>query len=316
MNKNSNQVATPERLSLKASEPGKDGRFIAHKNGSILDTETNLMWAAKDNGSSINWHDAKNYCTNFRDGGFTDWRMPTMEELSSLYDSEKSKLAQCGDGDIHIATDLIDISCFAVWTSETRQSDEAAALFNFNLRRPVWYTQSHDWRCRALPVRSVKAESHQVAMPMIRPSVSKVREQDKDGRFIAHKNGTILDTETKLMWADKDNGAEIKWQEAKSYCKNYHGGGYSDWRMPTTDELAGLYDKHKSQQPSCTKKDDIRNSIHIATELVGITCIEYWSSETYGGGEYAGYFSFWHGGKGKTTQSGGYARVLPVRDSK
>ena len=37
------------------SEIGRDGRFIAYNNGTVLDTRTNLMWAAKDNGSDINW---------------------------------------------------------------------------------------------------------------------------------------------------------------------------------------------------------------------------------------------------------------------
>ena len=36
-----------------AGETGRDGRFIAYDNGKVLDTKTNLMWAAKDNGSDI-----------------------------------------------------------------------------------------------------------------------------------------------------------------------------------------------------------------------------------------------------------------------
>jgi len=33
-----------------AGETVRDGRFIAYDNGTVLDTSTNLMWAAKDNG--------------------------------------------------------------------------------------------------------------------------------------------------------------------------------------------------------------------------------------------------------------------------
>jgi hypothetical protein len=60
------------------------------------------------------------------------------------------------------------------------------------------------------------------------------------GRFIAYDNGTVLDTRSNLMWAAKDNGSKVTWQDAKSYCANYRGGGYTDWRMPTLDEFAGL----------------------------------------------------------------------------
>jgi len=36
---------------LMAGEIAKDGRFIAYDNGTVLDTKTNIMWAAKDNGN-------------------------------------------------------------------------------------------------------------------------------------------------------------------------------------------------------------------------------------------------------------------------
>ena len=60
-------------------------------------------------------------------------------------------------------------------------------------------------------------------------------EKARDGRFIAYENETVLDTKTKLMWAAKDNGSPLNWGDAKSYCENYRGGGYTNWRMPTQD---------------------------------------------------------------------------------
>jgi len=69
------------------------------------------------------------------------------------------------------------------------------------------------------------------------------KEIGSDGRrFVAYDDGTVLDEESGLMWAAKDNGADINWQSAKGYCENYRGGGYTDWRMPTQDELARLYE--------------------------------------------------------------------------
>lgn len=75
------------------------------------------------------------------------------------------------------------------------------------------------------------------------PSAPRGSEIRRDGRFIVYDNGTVLDTRTNLMWAAKDNGSNINWQNAKEYCENYRGGGYTDWRVPTQDELAGLYDR-------------------------------------------------------------------------
>ena len=139
-----------------------------------------------------------------------------------------------------------------------------------------------------------------------------VKEIKRDGRFIAYSNGTVLDTRTNLMWAAKDNGSSINWQGAKNYCDNYRGGGYPDWRMPTQDELAGLYDAGKSRPTACVKS---ANQIQVVTELIDITCLFFWASETRGS-EAVG-FNFIGGARGWISQSyDSYTtRVLPVRSS-
>lgn len=66
-------------------------------NGTVTDTTTNgIMWDKCANGESwsapncsgspvdINYATAKAYCENNTRGGYTDWRIPTMEELSTL----------------------------------------------------------------------------------------------------------------------------------------------------------------------------------------------------------------------------------------
>ncbi|MBU1054520.1 MAG: DUF2034 domain-containing protein [Proteobacteria bacterium] len=161
------------------------------------------------------------------------------------------------------------------------------------------------------------ARNKQIRLLTIRDLIKlpPVREKEtrRDERFIAYNNGTVLDTRTNLMWAVKDNGKDIKWVDAKKYCENYHGGGYADWRMPTLDELAGLYDSGKTQP--VFNSNSTRN-IHMATELIHITT-KYgcWASETRGA--YAAYFSFRWGNRCEDSQSGYDAdRVLPVRSRK
>jgi len=138
-----------------AGETAKDSRFIAYDNGTVLDTKTKLMWAAKDNGVEINWSKAKSYCESYRGGGYTDWRMPTVDELEGLYDASKSRPMACNTSyKIHVATELIDITCWAPWASETRGSDVAS--FDFIGGHRLWLLQSLDSFYRALPVRSDK----------------------------------------------------------------------------------------------------------------------------------------------------------------
>ena len=139
---------------VSAKEIKRDGRFIAYANGTVKDTKTGLMWAAKDNGKSINWKNAKRYCENYRGGGYTDWRMPTQDELAGLYDESESYQATQRDYNVHL-TKLIELSTGVPWASETSGSD--AASFFFNDGRRYWSYQSNSsYLARALPVRSGK----------------------------------------------------------------------------------------------------------------------------------------------------------------
>jgi len=133
------------------TEKARDGRFIAYHNGTVLDTRTGLMWAAEDNGSNINWVNAKFYCEYYRGGGHTDWRMPTQEELAGLYDAAKTYKSACGV-EVHL-TKLIRLTCIALWASETRNSTAAGFIFDDGVR--YWGHQQVGGG-RALPVRSVK----------------------------------------------------------------------------------------------------------------------------------------------------------------
>ena len=142
--------------SSTAGEKARDDRFIAYDNGTVFDTKTNLRWAAYDNGSNINWYNARSYCENYRGGGYTDWRMPTQNELKGLYDGAKGYEASCAwtsggiKGPVHL-TELIRLTCGFVWASETRGA--VVACFCFITGKGYW---SHPNPHHALPVRSGK----------------------------------------------------------------------------------------------------------------------------------------------------------------
>jgi hypothetical protein len=66
---------------------------------------------------------------------------------------------------------------------------------------------------------------------------------DQSGVRGTQAPGYWTDTVTGLMWAGKDNGKAVSWQKAKKYCRDLRLAGYSDWRLPTSDELQEIYDK-------------------------------------------------------------------------
>jgi len=102
--------ARPEKKETK-----RDGRFIAYDDGTVLDTKTNLIWSAQDNGEYVSTRGAQTYLNIFDGGGYTDWRTPTQDEMSALFDPSQSHLGgNSGSKPLHVATELIktDDECY------------------------------------------------------------------------------------------------------------------------------------------------------------------------------------------------------------
>ena len=115
------------------------------------------------------------------------------------------------------------------------------------------------------------------------------------------KNNVVTDTKTDLMWAARDNGADINWSDAEAYCSNYEGGGFSDWRMPTQDELAELY------EAGINGKEN---------PFIEFTACCPWASETHGN-KASGFNFFYTNGRRFNfykDHSADYPRALPVRN--
>jgi len=131
----------------KSLQKNIKNKFVAYNNGTVLDKSTGLMWATKDNGNDIGWHKAKKYCDEYNGGGYTDWRIPTLKELASLYDENKEQ--RFG---YHL-TDLIKITHAHQWSADVNEFE--AGCFYFLDGDTVWHLKSYK-RLRVLPVRNVR----------------------------------------------------------------------------------------------------------------------------------------------------------------
>src|ERR1700726_34484 len=65
---------------------------------------------------------------------------------------------------------------------------------------------------------------------------------DRIGAQGTQPRGYWIDPSTGLMWTANDNGNDITWGKAMKYCQNLSLAGYSDWRLPSIDELQRIYD--------------------------------------------------------------------------
>jgi hypothetical protein len=67
-----------------------------------------------------------------------------------------------------------------------------------------------------------------------------------DNDFVDNGDGTVTDRATGLMWQKGGSLKPLAWSLAKSYVNNLNknrSAGYSDWRLPTIDELVSLLEK-------------------------------------------------------------------------
>jgi hypothetical protein len=131
----------------------EDNRFIAYNDGTVLDKQMNRMWAAKDNGTNINWEEAWSYCRSYKGGGYTDWRMPTLEELAQLH---YQFLYYKSDLDVNVHPKiLICLTGNCVWSSSDSDGSNACT-YDFKNGHDEWVIKLASGFIRTLPVRSNK----------------------------------------------------------------------------------------------------------------------------------------------------------------
>ena len=134
-------------------------RFINNGDGTVTDRKSGLMWAQTDNQFDILWKQAQSWSKkefpNSSVRKYENWRLPTLDELESLF-IERVNFdgyeTDCG----HRAKTVpqIKLSCILVWSSETALGSPLA--FNFNLGNAFAIDAYDNKGCRVLPVRNVK----------------------------------------------------------------------------------------------------------------------------------------------------------------
>ena len=141
-------------LFLSTGVVSADGkRFVDNGDGTVSDPEHGLMWAKADCNGDINFQNAKRYCENIILSKYSDWRMPAVDELKTLYDNESERYETVCGLDVRVDP-AIRLSCGWVWASETKSI--AAYVFNFSRGYRYLARKAEKRNYRALPVRTIR----------------------------------------------------------------------------------------------------------------------------------------------------------------
>jgi len=148
-------------------------RFTDNGDGTVTDHQLGVMWAKDDNQGDIDWRDAEKYCKwtfpYLIPARYDNWRLPTIEELQTLYVRDKDYKGyetDCGQK-VKIVPE-IRLSCGWVWASEPMTIDYklkdrqvkvrtiSSKLFNFHRGYAYTDLMRHYKAYRALPVRDLQ----------------------------------------------------------------------------------------------------------------------------------------------------------------
>jgi hypothetical protein len=224
------------------SPPDDSGlKSRTHLLGYWLDPSTRLVWTGTDNGKDVNRYQATNYCRDLDYKGYSNWRLPTIDELESIYEPgarTQRKLPHYPSQEPAVPVALNIKGNLSVtgdsWSSsdintEPSYPSKYGWSFNFNQGSRIQDELTSASGKRALCVRRSDVIVPSKSSGMVEPPVSENQ-----------SSGWWVDSSTGLIWAAKDSGKSVTWGHARKYCRDLRLAGYANWRLATLDELETL----------------------------------------------------------------------------
>lgn len=206
----------------------------------VKDNVSGLIWDVKTEDGSIHdkhnvysWEQAtKTYVKKLNQlkfGGYQDWRLPTVKELTSLINRSQSNPATDTEYFPHTVPSFY-------WAGTTMPyMEDYSWIVDFATGYVFSYCQPNKYHVRA--VRGIPEELvHTVT---------------------DNEDGTVTDFTTGLMWK-KETEKMLTWEEALTYCERLNFAGYLDWRLPNVNELLSLVDY--SQNEPCINTELFPNT--------------------------------------------------------
>ena len=290
---------------IQAGVPWPSPRFtpgIDAESDCITDNLTGLMWPKNGNlaGGTKTWNDAIDYANNLTLCGYSDWRLPNLNELESLVNASQSGPAAWLN-----TQGFNNVQSNDYWFSTTYAGSTGGA-WETNMWSGGVNSSNKLSTYSAWPVRAVSGGSFGNSVVWRTGQTASYRAGDdgdlKQGaswpspRFTDQGNGEVIDNLTGLFWTKDAKtpgpsqcspGVGKTWQDALDYVKclnreNYLG--YSDWRLPNRKELHSIsdYSLTDTGTPSVLPFTNIQSNY-------------YWSSTTYARSADSAWCVLWYG---------------------
>jgi hypothetical protein len=128
-----------------------------------------------------------------------------------------------------------------LWYSIDRNIEEKSDM-NFWTNQDVLYSSAKGkiWGVKKKGFSSWNEKGSELYLKLVRgESFYEDIQFERDGDF-------VKDLTNGLMWSDQTSENKMNWKSAIEHCKKCQKGGYSDWRLPTIEELFSITDQRKT----------------------------------------------------------------------
>jgi len=229
----------------------------------VFDRTTNLIWQKGGSSRVMDFADAEKYIRGLnveKFAGFSDWRLPTLEETMSLVEPKRF--------DNRHIDPIFDQTQEQIWTADQKKSASSNTAWVVSFRdglcaddmlvNNIYYVRAVR---STISLRRHKRGFH--SKNELRTMLEKYsffyceeyapyeypRRCDPQGKglshnFIKQRNGKIVfDGTTGLMWQEAGSDSVMILADAERYIRelNRHRfAGYYDWRLPTLEEAMSL----------------------------------------------------------------------------
>ena len=238
-------------------------------------------------------------------GGFSDWRLPTIKELFSLFNGNGIDPSGPMDMQVSRLVPFIDTNFFRMAYGDAKAGERLIDCQYASSTRYVGKGIRGADKLFGVNFADGRIKGYDLLMPG-RSSEKTfflicVRGNPSYGKNKFHDNGdgTISDHATGLLWAKTDSGQGMNWEEALAWVQRQNKENYlgrKDWRLPTVKELQSIVDYTRS--PATSKSaaiDPLFTCAAVTNEVKELDYPFYWSSTTHQGmrgGDAAMYVAF------------------------
>jgi hypothetical protein len=198
-----------------------DEMNISITKGIWEDKDTSLMWQ-DDNATyemSKNFEDATSYCDELIIGQYEDWRVPSLDELFTIVDINKTNPA--------LKNGLLYLSAQSYWSSDIYENNQTLAMgINF-------YDGSDgiSYKTTSRALKCVRGNS-----------IAKTTYTRVDGQNL------VSNDNNQTLWQDDEivDSRFLTFDEAKTYCNDLNLSNHTNWRLPDITELRSIVDRENS----------------------------------------------------------------------